>query len=137
MSTEQLKSEIVAFVRDYSIEATPHDAERLDSFKGVLQPGTDVYMAHPPGIALDEIVRLSGRLKQLGVTPVPHIIARKLESRAQLESALAKLRELGVDRALVVAGDIAVANHAFDSSLEVLETGLFQKHGFKAVGVAG
>jgi methylenetetrahydrofolate reductase (NADPH) len=68
---------------------------------------------------------------------VPHIIARKLESREQLDTALAQLKELGVHRALCVAGDITAAKPAFDSSLEVLQTGLFGKYGFRNVGIAG
>jgi methylenetetrahydrofolate reductase (NADPH) len=50
---------------------------------------------------------------------------------------LARLRGLGVRRALVVAGDIAVDNNPYDSSLEVLETGAFSKHGFEQVAVSG
>ena len=36
-----------------------------------------------------------------------------------------------------MAGDITAAKPAFDSSLEVLQTGLFGKYGFRNVGVAG
>jgi methylenetetrahydrofolate reductase (NADPH) len=88
-------------------------------------------------MALDEVVAFAGRLQQAGFTAVPHIIARKLTSRTQLEQALAALRDLGVHQALVVAGDQAAADAAFDSSLEVLETGLFGKLGFRRVGIAG
>ena len=42
-----------------------------------------------------------------------------------------------MDHALVVAGDQAIAKPAFDSSLQVLETGLLGKYGFREVGVAG
>jgi methylenetetrahydrofolate reductase (NADPH) len=86
---------------------------------------------------LRDIVQLAGRIQAHGWQAVPHIVARKLESRAQLEQALAGLRELNVDHALVIAGDQAIAKPAFNSSLEVLETGLFGKYDFRAVGVAG
>jgi methylenetetrahydrofolate reductase (NADPH) len=69
--------------------------------------------------------------------PVPHIIARKLESREQLDRALAQCQELGVNEALTIAGDISVPDNAFESSLEVLQTGLFGRYGFREVGVAG
>jgi methylenetetrahydrofolate reductase (NADPH) len=136
-SNDELHKAIVAFMRDYSIEATPHDSGKLDEIRAVLQPNTCVYVAHPPGVPIDDIVELAGRVKQLGLRPVPHIIARKLESREQLEKALAALQALGITDALCVAGDITAAKPAFDSSLEVLQTGLFAKHGFKNVGVAG
>ena len=67
---------------------------------------------------------------------MPHIIARKLSSREQLARALARLQQGGVDEALCIAGDIAVDDNAFDSSLEVLQTGLFGEYGFREIGVA-
>jgi methylenetetrahydrofolate reductase (NADH) len=136
-TNDELTKHIVDFVRDYSIEITPHDSGRLDEIRGVLSPGTAVYVAHPPGTPITDIVQLAGRVQKLGLRAVPHIIARKLESRGQLEEALAALQGLGVDHALCVAGDITAAEPAFDSSLEVLETGLFSKYGFREVGVAG
>jgi methylenetetrahydrofolate reductase (NADPH) len=42
-----------------------------------------------------------------------------------------------VDRALCVAGDSAVDDNVFDSTLEVLQSGLLQAHGFKRIGIAG
>jgi methylenetetrahydrofolate reductase (NADPH) len=137
MSPDELKSAIISFLDGYSIEATPHDEKNFDSFPDTLPPGTSVYMAHPPGVPLDDIVRLALRLKQLGFNPVPHVISRKLESRDQLERALDALAKGGINEALVLGGDAAVENAAFDSSLEVLQTGLFGQYGFRAVGVAG
>ena len=137
LTNEELHKQIAEFMRDYSIEATPHDEGRLDEIRGVLQPGQSVYIAHPPGVPIDDIVKLAGRVQKVGLTAVPHVIARKLESREQLDTALAALKELGVDHALCVAGDITADKPAFDSSLEVLQTGLFAKYGFREVGVAG
>jgi methylenetetrahydrofolate reductase (NADPH) len=137
LSREELKNAIKAFVSGYSIEATPHDAKNAAEFPRALKPGTTIYVAHPPGVAIDAVVEFSGQLKAQGFVPVPHIIARKLESREQLDRALAACQKLGVDEALAIAGDIAVPNNAFESSLEVLETGLFARYGFREVGVAG
>ena len=137
MTSEELKQQIVAFARDYSIEITPHDADKLDAIREVLAPGTVVYVAHPPGVPIDDIVALAGRVQKLGLTATPHVIARKLESREQLERALASCQQLGIRNALCVAGDITADKPAFDSSLEVLQTGLFGKYGFRDVGVAG
>jgi methylenetetrahydrofolate reductase (NADPH) len=137
VSRDELRSAIVAFVSGYSIEATPHDAKHAAEFPRALKPGTTIYVAHPPAVGIDAVIELSGQLKAQGFVPVPHIIARKLESREQLERVLAGLQKLGVDEALAIAGDIAVPNTAFESSLEVLETGLFGRYGFREVGVAG
>ncbi|HEY7671152.1 MAG TPA: methylenetetrahydrofolate reductase [Gammaproteobacteria bacterium] len=137
LSRDELKRAIAAFVSGYSIEVTPHDAKNAAEFPHTLKPGTTVYVAHPPGIAIDAVVEFAGQLKAQGFVPVPHIIARKLESREQLDRVLAACEKLGVDEALAIAGDIAVPNNAFESSLEVLQTGLFGHYGFREVGVAG
>jgi methylenetetrahydrofolate reductase (NADPH) len=131
------KQAVMSFMDGYSIEATTHDADRLEAIAEAVPKGTAVYVAHPPGSTLDEVVVLAGKLRELGFDPVPHIIARKLESREQLEGGLEKLRGLGIDRALCIAGDIAVPDHAFDSSLEVLQTELLSRYGFRKVGIAG
>ncbi len=137
MANEELKQHISAFLRDYSIEITPHDTGKLDAIRAELTDGAAVYVAHPPGVPIDDIVALAGSVQKLGLTATPHIIARKLESRDQLERALARCQELGIHNALCVAGDITADKPAYDSSLEVLQTGLFAKYGFREVGVAG
>ena len=137
MANEELKQHISAFLRDYSIEITPHDTGKLDAIRAELTDGAVVYVAHPPGVPIDDIVALAGSVQKLGLTATPHIIARKLESRDQLERALARCQELGIHNALCVAGDITADKPAYDSSLEVLQTGLFAKYGFREVGVAG
>lgn len=133
---DDLVAAIQRFVADYSIEATTHDEAKFEEITAELTLGTRVYIAHVPGTPIDDVVSLALRFGAAGFTPVPHIIARKLSSRDQLEHALERLRDGGVDQALCIAGDIAVDDNAFDSSLEVLQTGLFGDYGFTEIGVA-
>lgn len=137
LSEEQLREAITSFVDNYSIEVTPHDESKWDEIRAELRPGTAVYVAHPPGMSLDDVLVFATRVRQDGFVPVPHIIARKLHSRQQLEAALQTFSDREIDRVLVVAGDIAVEGGEFDSSLEVLQTGLFSQYGIKSAGVAG
>jgi methylenetetrahydrofolate reductase (NADPH) len=132
----ELLDAIQGFLADYSIEATTHDESRFDEIAAELRPGTRVYVAHVPGTPIDDVVSFALRFKAAGFRPVPHIIARKLSSREQLEGALRRLQAGGVDEALCIGGDIAVEDNAFDSSLEVLQTGLFGECGFSEVGIA-
>src|SRR5690606_9975510 len=136
-STDELKQAVVSFLTGYSIEATPHDEDKLDELVETLPPGTATYMAHLPGYTLDDIARVCVKIQARGLTAVPHIVSRKVESREQLGRALETMAKGGVNEALVIGGDEAAPNAAYDSSLEVLQTGLFAEHGFKAVGVAG
>ncbi len=137
MTNSELSRAIISYLEGYSIEVTPHDAARLEEIGQTVPQGTDVYVAHPPGMPLDDVVSLALTLKDSGFSPVPHLIARKVDSRAKLEESLGRLSEKGVRNALVLAGDEAVDGALFDSSLELLETGLLGEHGFERVGVAG
>jgi methylenetetrahydrofolate reductase (NADPH) len=131
-----LAEQIQNFFADYSIETTTHDEAKFDEITAELKPGTRVYIAHVPGTPIDDVVSFALRFKAAGFNPVPHIIARKLSSAEQLETALGRLAQGGVVEALCIAGDIAVDDNAFDSSLEVLQTGLFGRYGFSEIGVA-
>jgi methylenetetrahydrofolate reductase (NADPH) len=136
-SNSELKAAVREFLEGYSIEATPHDAANLKDFPNALAPGARVYVAHPPGMSIDDVADFCEKLRNVGFVPVPHIIARKVETRDQLARALARLAKADIDHALCIAGDIGVENGAFDSSLEVLQTGLLQENGFRHIGIAG
>jgi len=136
-SNFDLSAAIRSFAAGYSIEASPYDSDKLGELVDVLKPGTSVYVAHLPGMPLDEVIDFAGRVRSLGFKPVPHIVSRKLTSREQLAEGLARLQQLDIDQALVIGGDQPVDDNVFDSSLEVLRTGLFEKYGFRNVGVAG
>ncbi len=137
MTNDDLSQAVIRYLDGYSIEVTPHDAGRLEEIGQVVPQGTSVYVAHPPGVPIDDIVSMALTLKESGLAPVPHVIARKVDSRAKLDESLARLSEHGIRDALVIAGDEAVQGAVFDSSLELLETGLLAEHGFERVGVAG
>ena len=96
-----------------------------------------MYVAHPPGVPIDDIVKLAGKVQKLGLSAVPHIIARKLESRDQLDTALARSKSSASTARCAWPATSRRTKPAFDSSLEVLQTGLFGKYGFRDVGVAG
>jgi methylenetetrahydrofolate reductase (NADPH) len=129
---------IAAFLARASLELSSRDPAEIDACADLLEPGTDVYISFPPGQTYHGTVALAARLKRAGLRPVPHFAARRIAGREALEDYLARAAgEAGVDAALVIAGDSEHASGAFDSSLALLETGLFQRHGIVHVGVAG
>ena len=76
-------------------------------------------------------------LRALGHVPVPHIVARHISDVADLDALLARLvREAGVDRALVLGGDRDTPAGAFDSALQLIETGLFERHGIRRLSIS-
>jgi hypothetical protein len=63
-------------------------------------------------------------------------VARNIENRAALDELLERLTSAaGVDGALVLSGDRDHPTGTFLSSLELIETDLFQQHGIKQIAV--
>ena len=122
----------------WSIEVTPAGATKIDSFAACLSPGTTVNVTFLPGSDPMETVAVAKRLHNEGMNAVPHLAARSLKDSDQIDSLLAAYRaEAGVDEVLVIGGGVDQPIGAFDNSLQILETGLLQKHGIRRVGVAG
>lgn len=135
---ESERAGISAFLAGASLELSSRNPEEIDSCAGLLEPGTAVYISFPPGQTYHGTVALAARLARAGFRPVPHVAARRIASRKALDDYLARVAgEAGVDSALVIGGDSDRAVGAFDSSLALLETGLFQRHGIVRIGVAG
>lgn len=131
-------SQIIALTHDYSIETTPGTAAKVESFRALLPAGTCVNVTFLPGTDYNDTVATARRLKDEGMVPVPHIAARSIPSQAALETYLGRLRdEAGVTQALVIGGGLKKPLGAFDAAIQLLETGLFEKHGIRKIGIAG
>src|SRR6185312_11297257 len=132
------KQSVRSLAAGYSIETTVREAARIEKYSDLVPAGTSLYIPHVPGVAREDTVALAARLKKEGMDPVPHIVARRTESAAVLDDFLNRLvAEAGVTRVLCVAGDISKPEGQFDSALQILEGGYFEKHGITKIGVAG
>jgi methylenetetrahydrofolate reductase (NADPH) len=134
----RLHAAIARLARGASIETSARNLAEIDGYAERLPPGTDVFVASPPGTPYHHVVSVAKRLRQAGLNPVPHIAARRLASADAAREFLALLRdEAQVTRALLVAGDSRVPVGPFDSGLALLETGLVEAHGVRSIGIAG
>jgi methylenetetrahydrofolate reductase (NADPH) len=121
-----------------SIEVMPRTAAKVASFAALLPAGTRVYIAHIDGTPIEEMVATAARIAGEGFAVMPHFPARSIESEAQLGDWIARYQgEAGVTEALVLAGGIAAPRGAFHSSMQLLETGAFDRAGFTRLHVAG
>jgi methylenetetrahydrofolate reductase (NADPH) len=132
------RERIVELVRDCSVEVTPRGADKINDLAQIFRPGTRVYVTSLAGQNPEDTFRTASRLRRSGLTPVPHITARSVTSAAQLDEMLARfVEECGVQEILLIAGGITHPLGEFDSAIQVLRTGLLQRHGIRRVGVAG
>ena len=91
-----------------------------------------------PGSDPADTVAIAKRLRGEGFEPVPHVAARSVTDEAMLDDFLGRLKdEAFVTQALVIAGGVEKPVGRYASSMDLLETGMFQKHGITRLGVAG
>jgi len=131
------KKIISEFIKNYSIESTIHDIHRVDEYPQFIPENTSVYIAHAPGTDIKDIVKMAKRLKDYGYKPVPHIVARRIKSRQELDITLNNLRGFDVDHILIVAGDVSEPQGPYKCTMDVLSTGILEENGFGTVGVSG
>ena len=128
--------QVESFLKDYSIEVMPRTAEKVEDFRELLPEGTRVYIAHIEGTPIEEMVATAARLNRDGYKVMPHFPARIIKDKATLSDWIARYQgEADVNQALLLAGGVAQPHGEFDSSMQLLETGLFSD--FDRLHVAG
>ncbi|WP_397544537.1 methylenetetrahydrofolate reductase [Roseovarius salis] len=130
--------ELEALLRDYSIEVMPRTAEKVEDFRDLLPAETRVYIAHIEGTPIEDMVDTARRISAEGFRVMPHFPARIIKDRDMLADWIGRYQgEAGVDQALLLAGGVDKPHGKFDSSMQLMETGEFDKAGFKRLHVAG
>lgn len=133
-----LRDAVVDLVEGFTIETTPGSAAKIDDYRAHLRPGATVAVTFLPGSSFTETIATATRLRREGFEPAPHIAGRSVPSSTALDDWLARLAgEAGANRAVVLAGAVAEPLGPFTSSMDVLESGLLDKHGFTQIAVAG
>lgn len=129
---------VEAFLQDYSIEVMPRTAQKVENFRDLLPEGTRVYVAHIEGTPIEDMVATAKRLNADGFPVMPHFPARIIKDKATLSDWIARYQgEADVKQALLLAGGVTTPQGDFDSSMQLMETGLFDAAGFERLHVAG
>jgi methylenetetrahydrofolate reductase (NADPH) len=135
---ESARNALRRLLEGASIEVTTGNTAQFSDLKEFFPRGSDVHVAYLPTDRYLQTVETAKQLRDAGYGPIPHIAARALESEAALDDYLARAAgEAGVTKALIIAGDLPRPRGPFSQSLEVLKTGLLQKHGIRSIAVAG
>ena len=134
-----MNSEVVKnFLNGYTIEVTPNAAAKIENFAEVLPVNTRIYIAHIEGTPFEEMLTTAKKITNEGFIPMPHFPARIIEDRDMLESWLSQYSgEANVQEALLIAGGSKEPAGVYDSSIQIIETELFDKYSFKRLHVAG
>ena len=129
---------IIDLLSGFTTETTPGAAGKIADYRAHLRPGATVSVTFLPGSDFADTVAVAARLRREGFNPVPHLAARSIPSRAFLEEGLVRLvGDAGVDQALLIGGGLDRPLGEFSDTMQLLDTGLFDKHGIARLGVAG
>ncbi|WP_017973078.1 methylenetetrahydrofolate reductase [Actinopolyspora halophila] len=129
---------LAGLLEDVSFEMTGKDTDSLTGARACLPRGSRMNVTYLANEQQQQRLRAVRAARDAGFVPVPHISARQLESRAELEEYLAALREAGsCDEVFVVGGDPASPRGPYEDSLEVIRSGLLEQYGVRCVGIGG
>ncbi|MDD5411496.1 MAG: methylenetetrahydrofolate reductase [Methylobacter sp.] len=134
------KSPLQALLSGFSIEITIKEAARIGNFSDHLPIGTEVYIVATSSTKPNDVVDLAKRLRDEGMTPVPHIAARAIPSVEILDRWIRRLSvEANVTAALIIAG----GNYdrppvgTLASSMALVKSGVLEGNGIEDLRFAG
>ena len=135
---EKMSTNFKDFISGYSIEVVPNSAAKIESFKEILPINTRVYIAHLETENIATMVATAKRISEEGFKVMPHIPARIIQNQTMLNDWISMYHnEAGVKEALLLAGGSTKPVGDYDSSMQLIESGLFDKAGFKRLHIAG
>lgn len=122
----------------YSLEMTAKDRSALLEAASGIAAETPVAITFLPNETMDARIAAAATVRELGFEPMPHLSARRIGSHAELDTMVERcVAEAGVRRVFLVAGDPPVPEGPFADTMCLLRTGIFERHGIRAVGIAG
>lgn len=126
------------FLIDFSLEATRPKPADIEALRAEAPAGTRIYLSAIPTHPVDELADQAAAIRAAGLEPVPHVPVRNLHSREEIIRLLERFQnEAQVTHLLVIGGDRADSAGPFNTSLDLIESGLLQRYGIRHVGLAG
>ncbi|MFY9317910.1 MAG: methylenetetrahydrofolate reductase [Burkholderiales bacterium] len=121
-----------------SLEMSPDRAGDAQEIAAQLPSGARIYVNHPPRHRLAQSLPALKRIRAVGLEPVAHIAARRVGSRAELDSFLGRAAsEAGLSTVLLLGGDEPRPVGPYESGAELLREGVFARFGIREVGLPG
>jgi methylenetetrahydrofolate reductase (NADPH) len=102
-----------------------------------LPTGRTVTVTASPAKGLEATLALTERLAKHGYVAVPHLAARMVSGRAELEEVTSRMRDAGVRTVFVPGGDQDPPAGEYSSALELLEDLTALGQPFDDVGITG
>lgn len=122
----------------FSLEMTAKDIASLREAAPLIPADTPLAVTFLPGEEPSARVAAAVAVRELGFEPMPHFSARRILSEDDFEGYLHDVvREAGVTRCFIVAGDPAEAMGPYSDTTSLIATGAFERAGIRAIGIGG
>ena len=122
----------------YSLEMTAKDIASLQDAAPLIPADTPLAVTFLPGEDASARVAATKAVRELGFEPMPHFSARRITSEDDFEGYLqAVVKEAGVSRCFIVAGDPPEPQGPYFDTSALIATGAFERAGIKAIGIGG
>tara|TARA_Y100000741_G_C18209241_1_gene541028 strand:+ start:53 stop:904 length:852 start_codon:yes stop_codon:yes gene_type:complete len=133
-----MSNPIKNFLNDFSIEVTPRAVAKIENLSELIPPETLVYIAHIEGTPIDEMVKTAKKINDQGYVTMPHFPARIIKDKNTLKDWISRYQnEANVNNALLLGGGVKKPYGDYDSSIQLIESELFDIAGFKKLYFAG
>ena len=120
-----------------SIEIAARELHEAGEAVRAAASGRQVFIPWTPNLDARAMMAATSRASELGLAPVPHVVARRLASEQAARELLGELGRRGAETVLLVGGDLREPAGPYRSSFELLASGLLQRCGLGQAGVCG
>ena len=117
-----------------SLEMGAHRPQDAAAIAALLPAGTPVYVNHLPRHRLEDSLDAVAALRAAGLEPVPHVAARRIAGRGELESFL---RAASVHKVLVLGGDEPEPRGPYADGAALIRSGMLEDCGVREIGLPG
>lgn len=129
---------LAAALAGFSVEMGSHQSKSLQEFARRLPTGTEVFLNLFPNDQLDRQVEICRHIRESGLTPIPHLAARRARTKEDVTRVLGRFTEdAGVRDFLIIAGDLREPRGDIKDSLEFIRAIPSNDFGIRRIGISG
>lgn len=127
-----------AVLADLSLEISAVDMPQVPAAAARLPRGARVHVTALATEPTADRVATASELVTHGLTPVAHLSARRIAGADELEDTVRSLAHAAASRAVfVVGGDPRTPAGPYASALDLIESGVLERHGVREAGIGG
>lgn len=137
-TTATMDNPVGSYLRQASIEITGKQIDKIPLLRQAFPEGASVFVALIDAADLDGQIEAIAALRAAGYNPIPHIPSRFVRDEDDLKRRLdAFVTRAQVTDVLALGGGAPQPIGKYDATIQLMETGAFQKAGIRRIGIAG